>query len=362
MSDLAAVLASLPASERDAFLDGPALTPPNGIIPNFDNPPNGSQNRMSAAVISVCLAVMIIVVAIRAYVKIFCVKKFHIEDLVLGTAFGTYMGFEWVAFKTVLWPGYFIHQWDVRVRQLADIFRKQLTYQADNFYVTTLALIKVAILLEWTRIFAPKGTRTAFFWICHVLMWLNVVFYVAVIVSLNFSCSPRAYYWDKTIPGGKCLNVKAGTLALTVFKLVSDVVVLLAPHRIIWGLKLPFTKRLGISFIFAMSLLCVAIAAGRVVNAVDDLWVVDVTYALSTEGLTAHAEMTILFFVICASSIPKAAEDLRQSLCLLCRVSRTEPTVKCISKNDIIHLGSPATLSSFEEISTSMEEGRKMQL
>jgi hypothetical protein len=162
MSDLAAVLASLPASERDAFLDGPALTPPNGIIPNFDNPPNGSQNRMSAAVISVCLAVMIIVVAIRAYVKIFCVKKFHIEDreylnpailhetmLILfklswgprlyvlqkpWDSFanfgqrvdrfqGTYMGFEWVAFKTVLWPGYFIHQWDVRVRQLADIFR-----------------------------------------------------------------------------------------------------------------------------------------------------------------------------------------------------------------------------------------------
>lgn len=126
---------------------------------------------------------------------------------------------------------------------------------ADNLYITTLAMIKVAILLEWIRIFAPKGTRSTFHRICHGLMWLNIIFYAVVVVCLNFSCSPRAYYWDKTIEGGKCLDVKAGTLALTVFNLISDIVVLLAPHRIIWGLKLPFNKRLGISFIFAMSIL-----------------------------------------------------------------------------------------------------------
>lgn len=56
------------------------MDPPNGIVPNFDNPPNGSQNMMSAVVISICLAVMTIVVATRAYVKIFCLKKLYIED------------------------------------------------------------------------------------------------------------------------------------------------------------------------------------------------------------------------------------------------------------------------------------------
>ncbi|KAK6196962.1 putative NRPS-like protein biosynthetic cluster [Pestalotiopsis sp. IQ-011] len=187
-------------------------------------------------------------------------------------------------------------------------------------------------------------------------MWLNIVFYVGVIVCLNFACSPRAYYWDKTIESGKCLDVKAGTLALTVFNLISDTVVLLAPHRIIWGLKLPFNKRLGISFIFAMSILCVAIAAGRVVNAVQDLWVVDVTYALSTEGLTAHAEMTILFFVICASSIPKVAEDM--GLCRLfdCRGSRISLNRQSQSKENIIHLESPSSRSP-EEMSIDVEQG-----
>lgn len=56
----------------------PAATPPNGTIPNFVNPPSiGYQQTMTNIVV---LVIMIIVVALRLYTRIFIVKSFGYDD------------------------------------------------------------------------------------------------------------------------------------------------------------------------------------------------------------------------------------------------------------------------------------------
>ena len=79
---------SIPANQLEDVLNGPALQPPEGVEPNFVNPPNGSTKALGA--LFTCLVLGTIFLAIRFYVRIFVVKKTHLGDceLLLGGADG----------------------------------------------------------------------------------------------------------------------------------------------------------------------------------------------------------------------------------------------------------------------------------
>lgn len=59
-------------------LDMPALQPPDGVTPNFDNPPN--YNTSGYALCSFFLAVGSIAIILRTYARVFCAKKVRLED------------------------------------------------------------------------------------------------------------------------------------------------------------------------------------------------------------------------------------------------------------------------------------------
>lgn len=75
---MGAVLASIPADKQDSDPNGPALPPPPGVVPNFDDPPN--SNTMARAVMSTCLAVGSLFYLIRVYGTWFVVKKPRSSD------------------------------------------------------------------------------------------------------------------------------------------------------------------------------------------------------------------------------------------------------------------------------------------
>jgi hypothetical protein len=56
----------------------PAATPPNGTIPNFVDPPNIGYRQTTTNI--VVLVIMIIVVFLRLYTRIFIVKSFGYDD------------------------------------------------------------------------------------------------------------------------------------------------------------------------------------------------------------------------------------------------------------------------------------------
>lgn len=123
-------------------------------------------------------------------------------------------------------------------------------------YAVTLGLIKVAILLEWLHIFAPKGTRNYFFWCAHLLLWVNALFYFAAVIVLNVSCTPRAKYWNRLLPG-KCIDDIPLDIASAVLNFAVDVGILLLPQRVIWTLNMSPKNRVGVSAIFGLGILYV---------------------------------------------------------------------------------------------------------
>lgn len=64
--------------ERAESLDGPALAPPPHVVPNFENPPN--NNPLAHAILAVNLVFSSLFLLIRAYSKIFCMKRVEVED------------------------------------------------------------------------------------------------------------------------------------------------------------------------------------------------------------------------------------------------------------------------------------------
>ena len=142
----------------------------------------------------------------------------------------------------------------VESRSSLDINIKQLVHLATCFYIVTLMLAKIAVLLEWLRVFVPTGSRNAFFWACHITIWINALFYVAVMLVENLNCFPFEKIWDKTVPG-RCVNQQDAGVVASALNVASDVLILLLPHRVIWKLQMTRKLKIGVSIVFGVGLL-----------------------------------------------------------------------------------------------------------
>lgn len=69
----------------EAVLDGPAMPPPEGEVSNFTDPPN--QNGMAVAVMTVCIAVVVLCLATRAYARLVLLKRVQAQEYLILAAF-----------------------------------------------------------------------------------------------------------------------------------------------------------------------------------------------------------------------------------------------------------------------------------
>jgi hypothetical protein len=66
------------AMTPEELLSLPAMAPPEGVEPNFDNPPN--RNSLAWFVTTLCLAVSTLCVVLRTYARIWRTKALHYEE------------------------------------------------------------------------------------------------------------------------------------------------------------------------------------------------------------------------------------------------------------------------------------------
>lgn len=71
-------VANMAAPSEQALLNGPAMPPPDGIIPNFANPPN--LNKEITFTLALCMSVATLLISIRMYTKMFIIRSVGHED------------------------------------------------------------------------------------------------------------------------------------------------------------------------------------------------------------------------------------------------------------------------------------------
>lgn len=78
--DIAQFFSLLSPQQQRQFYQGPAMTPPDGVVPNFDNPPN--KDTMGYGVIIASAVLSTLAVAARLYSRLFVGKmaSLRLED------------------------------------------------------------------------------------------------------------------------------------------------------------------------------------------------------------------------------------------------------------------------------------------
>lgn len=124
------------------------------------------------------------------------------------------------------------------------------------FYCMSIASVKLSILLLITRIFLAVN-RNVLFWLTHLLMWTNTLFYSIAFFLAIFACRPRHKIWSPEVPG-QCFDSKSLYITSATFNTVSDLLVLSVPIHMIWKLQMGTKRKLGVSAIFGTGALYVA--------------------------------------------------------------------------------------------------------
>ncbi|RWA14416.1 hypothetical protein EKO27_g687 [Xylaria grammica] len=297
---------NLSPEQLEEVMNGPALDPPPGVVPNFDHPPN--ENYWGIAADVICSFVVLVVVVLRACAKIFCIKERHIEDWLMVPALFIYGGGVYCDIWMIKDGGLFVHQWNIRMKDLSNIFRE--LHIGANLCTVTIMLLKASILLDWKRIFVPLGTRNWFYWITWVVLITHTVFYVTWIFLVNLSCMPHQKIWDITVTEGHCLDIKIIYTVAGAVNVFANFVILLLPLWTIHHLQMSKKRKGGVYVVFGVGVGACVAAAVRLHVSVYLLKSEDIVYSQAKLYLLALAEMTCLFLVLCVPTIPRVFAEL----------------------------------------------------
>ncbi|KAL7619780.1 hypothetical protein AAE478_010322 [Parahypoxylon ruwenzoriense] len=300
---------SFPALPRaEISLDGPTIPAPDGSVSILDDPPNG--NHIAIPVITVCVVVSVIFYSIRFYAKY--LGKTNPADYLTIVAFPLFWVYVYYSYRLSWTSGYLVHQWDIRLKDIAAF--SYVCWLATLLYLWLIALVKCAILLEWISIFVPEGKRSWFAWACYAtcgaICSLSIIIFIMDLVN----CTPFASNWNPLIPGGFCrFGIAEFGLASSTTNFTLDLIPLLLAQKVIWGLRLSWKKKLGISFIFLIGITGCVASLVRLYFSTRFYTSNDTSYYFSILALCSMCETTCAHLILCAPFTPKAVMGLKQT-------------------------------------------------
>ena len=114
-------------------------------------------------------------------------------------------------------------------------------------YVATGPSVKITALLMYQRIFIVPRFRILTISLCIVC----VLWYVAEVFGSIWNCVPINGFWNKSIKA-KCISTKAFDLQYAIINIVLDIIILALPIRMVSGLHLTRSSKIGLMLLFLM--------------------------------------------------------------------------------------------------------------
>ncbi|CAL8575765.1 hypothetical protein XPA_001669 [Xanthoria parietina] len=275
----------------------PALTPPPGVTPNFEQP----YTLLPYVELTIAggIAITSVLVAARMFVKTRVVKQYLWEDWSCLFGYVCYIVFVSLEWRAGIRGGG-THQWNLTY----DDFKHNLwiSNYSDMFYCMSIASVKLSILLLITRIFLAVN-RNVLFWLTHLLMWTNTLFYGIAFFLAIFACRPRHKIWSPEVPG-QCFDSKSLYITSATFNTVSDLLMLSVPIHMIWKLQMSTKRKLGVSAIFGTGAFACICAIVRIFFEFKLIKSSDFTYVHMETGLLGYAEVASGLICCCLPILP----------------------------------------------------------
>ena len=165
---------------------------------------------------------------------------------------------------------------------------------------------QVSILLFLRRIFPTDRLKKA----SNCLFVFLAAWYIAFQLTAIFQCTPVQFFWQRTLPGGHCVNSINFYIALASTNLFTDVAILLLPMPIVWRLQISTSRKLSISAVFMLGGFVCAIALYRITTLplIDDN---DITYSNTYAGVWTAIEGSVGVIVACLPSLMPIWQRIR---------------------------------------------------
>ncbi|KAF4539730.1 CFEM domain-containing protein [Lasiodiplodia theobromae] len=287
---------------------------------------SASQNYFTAHVLTNTGYALIVVtsatVITRFSIRIWKRKPLQVEDLLVGVSWASFLALT-ISYIVVTPPMYHVYAvYGGQAAPYPEIMDDALFIVKVFFYSTmllwvTLWAVKFSLLALYRRLM--NGLRTYI-----VLWWMLVVFcaltFIGAIISNLTSCSsmhawftPGLNYLPATLLGrtlsdlpytGECAtprDIKAQIASLYyafAVDVLTDLLVMALPIRLIWNLQMPRAEKLAVGALFCSGFVCITMAVLRVVQ-IGVKANNNTTPSSSWLALWAEVEAAIAVFIGC---------------------------------------------------------------
>ncbi|KUJ24397.1 uncharacterized protein LY89DRAFT_776523 [Mollisia scopiformis] len=238
-----------------------ALSPPAGVIPDFEHP-RDVRYTISLVTQILCLSIVSPVVLLKIYARAKVQKVMYREDWCCLVAWIPFLGYITTNLLFDRFGGGH-HQWEVTEEAMSKFLL--VSYAGLLVYGPTAFLIKCSLLLISTRLFAPFP-RTVF--AINLFMLLMLLFYLPMQFVKIMICAPISAFWSSSSSSSSspsCFDQHNIYLADTIVSVLTDFAVLIIPMPLMWVLHLPLRRRLRVIGLLGAGGLAVAASVARLV-------------------------------------------------------------------------------------------------
>lgn len=127
-----------------------------------------------------------------------------------------------------------------------DVLFSKLTLVGTTLYYTSTSTTKLSILFMYKRLFAVNGLFHRRFWILAIVL---MGFWLGTTIANLCSCVPLHEFWMPRDPAS-CFNFNVFWLVAGILEAILDVIILVLPLRIVYGLKLSKRKKIALVGVF----------------------------------------------------------------------------------------------------------------
>ncbi|KAF6815467.1 integral membrane protein [Colletotrichum musicola] len=268
-----------------------AFPPPPGEIPNFDDPRDAGW-MWNVVGMSVMAAVTTFFFGIRTFVKFSFGTQFLMED---STVF------------VMAHYGEGYHAWELTKESYQEVMR--WLYASSIIYCPAAYFTKVTLLLLEARVFSvhpgvARGIR--------IFIVVLLICYIPLQTVKTIICLPISAFWNPKTPNPRCLNQRKIFIADLALAIVTDFFILVLPVPLLWGLRMPWQKKLKISALLGAGGIATAVTIYRLYLVILFIKSKDVTSDFVVLDLVTTLEIVIGVVCACLPSTNILYERLRR--------------------------------------------------
>lgn len=143
----------------------------------------------------------------------------------------------------------------------AIIFSQKSQFMSIIIWAASVTFVRASIVFLYIRIFPTRLFRK----FCYLVLLINSCFFVGTVLADCLICQPISYRWDQITGGkGSCGDEKSLDLFIGIFNLFLDVMAVVLPMPILWGLNTAVGKKVMLSCMFGMGTTICALTIWRI--------------------------------------------------------------------------------------------------